>query len=434
MAETGKKQTKRKERGLNVRVTQAQKTVAHDKVRVNSYQKKSKKHPSNDEITKKIEETTKNTKKKSKKAEKTVKNVEKVEKKVEKKAEKDEKVEKVEEVAKKAEKVEETAEIVEKNEEKIENVKKPATFSKGVVEKAKTDEKVEKKAEIKPEAEVKKEVKSESDAKKPELDAKKPEPNFAEFETMKIREIEKPESKIVLRDVEKTKTLGGTKFDSSKVGNTDTEAKVKKEELPPVIKTASRTEPAPKLSAREIKEHEIEKAVKAVSKLPSSNARKTRKKMAFSDFGWPRVVLAVACAATAVFAIAYFVNLTSTDMSLKVAAMQSGIEATYPSYIPRDYTLSDVTSASGKVIIHFKNGDDEFGITEETTNWDSEALLNEYIKENYGNDYTVVREQGLTLYMGRNWEAWVNGGVLYKLSVTHGSLTKKQMKSIAVSL
>ena len=84
--------------------------------------------------------------------------------------------------------------------------------------------------------------------------------------------------------------------------------------------------------------------------------------------------------------------------------------------------------------MHFRNGEDEFGLTEENSSWDSEALLNNYIKPNYEDDYTVVREQGLTLYMGWNWEAWVNGGILYKLSVNSGELTKKQMKSIATSL
>ncbi|MBQ3296333.1 hypothetical protein IJG95_01325, partial [Candidatus Saccharibacteria bacterium] len=67
--------------------------------------------------------------------------------------------------------------------------------------------------------------------------------------------------------------------------------------------------------------------------------------------------------------------------------------------------------------------------------WDSSALLNNYVRENYSDDeYSVVIEQGLTIYMGSNWEAWVNGGLLYKLQVKTGSLTKKQLKTIATSL
>ena len=249
---------------------------------------------------------------------------------------------------------------------------------------------------------------------------------------MRIKAPEKAESKIILRDVAKETDISKA---PAKVSEAGAKIEHSKEELPKPIKTTTRVSaPAPKLSSKEIKEREIAKAIRQASKMPETSAGRARKRTFFGELGWQRVVLAVGCAATAVFAIAYFVNLTSTDMSIKVAAMQSGIEATYPSYVPRGYTASDVTSSNGKVIINFKNGDDSFGLTEESTTWDSDALLSNYVKQVYGDDYTVVREQGLTLFMGGNWEAWINGGVLYKLTVTHGSLTKKQMKSIAVSL
>lgn len=256
------------------------------------------------------------------------------------------------------------------------------------------------------------------------------EPASDGFETLKINAISKPSSRIMVRDVERTYRATAIKPQAKKV-----QPEVRREELPPVFKTTRRTNgysaPRPKLSAKEIKEQEIKRAVKKAEKLPSFDvAPKTPK-----NLGWTRILLAVACTATALFAVVYFVNLASTDMSIKVAAMQSGIEASYPSYIPRGYDLSDVTSMSGKVIMHFKSADEgEFEITEENSSWDSSALLNGYVKENYNDNYVVVREQGLTLYMGDNWEAWVNGGTLYKLSVISGSLTKKQMKSIAVSL
>lgn len=121
-------------------------------------------------------------------------------------------------------------------------------------------------------------------------------------------------------------------------------------------------------------------------------------------------------------------------MSIQVAASQSGINAKYPAYIPRGYEMSDVTSSSGKVSMRFKGDDGEFIISEENSSWDSEGLLNNFIKPTYNNDYTVVREQGLTLYMGANWQVWVNGGMLYKLNITSGTLTKKQLKAIATSL
>ncbi|MBR3269727.1 hypothetical protein IKG07_00515 [Candidatus Saccharibacteria bacterium] len=250
--------------------------------------------------------------------------------------------------------------------------------------------------------------------------------HFEEFETLKLAAIEKPTPKIVLRDVAKEQPI---KIEPK------VEANPEPEEPLPVFRPVSRPHPmvAPvKVPARELKQQEIEKAVKTATRMPVEQKR--RRRSVFGDFGWTRVILATACITTAVFAVAYFVNMASTDMSLQVAATQSGIDAKYPSYIPRGYELSDVTSSSGRVSMHFKGDEGEFGLTEENSSWDSEALLNNYIKSNYGNDYTVVREQGLTLYMGGSWEAWVNGGMLYKLTITSGTLSKKQMKTIATSL
>lgn len=251
---------------------------------------------------------------------------------------------------------------------------------------------------------------------------------FAEFEMMRISPVKKSSSRIILRDVERVPA-------SKNIHKKSVKTETRKEPLPPVFKNVTKiVDSTPKLSAKAMKEQEIEKAVKKAGKLPVSDAGKSSKHSMFGKFGWTRAILAIACAATTIFAVVYFVNLTSNDMSIKVAAMQSGIDAKYPSYIPRGYNLSDVTSINGKVIMHFKDGENEYGITEESSNWDSSALLNEYVKTTYGDSYVVVREQGLTLYMGDNWEAWVNGGTLYKLTVSSGALTKKQMKSIAVSL
>lgn len=259
------------------------------------------------------------------------------------------------------------------------------------------------------------------------------EASFDEFETMKITRAEAPrESKIITRDVEKETILKPEPIAQEK------ETTKKVPEQPAVHQEPIKRQKSivyQKPTAKEIKEREIKKALNIAAKLPETDNKHERKKsLKRTNFTWTRVVLATACVATTIFAAIYFINLTSTDMSLKVAAMQSGIEASYPSYVPRGYTLSDVTSASGKVTMHFKSGDDGFTITEESSNWDSNALLNNYVKESYDNEYTVVREQGLTLYMGDDWEAWVNGGMLYRLFVNSGTLTKKQMKTIAASL
>ena len=187
-----------------------------------------------------------------------------------------------------------------------------------------------------------------------------------------------------------------------------------------------------KMSSQEMKQEAISKVLNRVSKTePKKKNNKTK-----VHFGFKRIVLATFCAAVAVFAIVYFVNLNAPNISLKVAAMQSGIEATYPAYVPRDFSLSDITSENGKVVLSFKNSsaNESFTITEESSSWDSNALLSNFVKSEYGDCYTIIREQGLTLYVCDSNAAWVNSGVVYKLKTISGSLSKKQIKSIAVSL
>ena len=195
-----------------------------------------------------------------------------------------------------------------------------------------------------------------------------------------------------------------------------------------------------KLTATEIKDREIKKALATVAKNNASekneNKRKKTQGLNKVHFGFGRVLLAMSCAAVAVFAIVYFVNLNMPDLSLRVAAMQTGIEASYPSYVPRDFSLSDITSESGKVTLNFRNTveDGAFSLIEESSSWDSSALLANYVTPTYRDNYTVIREQGLTLYVSNSNACWVNGGIVYKIVTTSGTLTKKQIKAIATSL
>ena len=194
---------------------------------------------------------------------------------------------------------------------------------------------------------------------------------------------------------------------------------------------------ASRMTAKELKDQAIKKALASAAKTSESETKKAKKQKAPRvHFGLGRVVLALSCAAAAVFAIVYFVNLNMPDISMRVAAMQTGIDAKYPGYVPRDFSLSDITSEDGKITLNFKNSGtgDAFSLIEEESSWDSNALLTNFVKDEYGENYSTVREQGLTIYISGSDAAWVNGGVVYKIDTTAGSLTKKQINGIATSL
>lgn len=123
------------------------------------------------------------------------------------------------------------------------------------------------------------------------------------------------------------------------------------------------------------------------------------------------------------------------DISVKVAAMQTGIEASYPAYIPRDFSLNDVSSEEGKISISFKGPDRAaFVLSEEKSSWDSTTLLRNYVEPTWNTNYITTHEQGITIYISGSNAAWVNGGVLYKINTTSGSLTKKQLRNIVTSM
>lgn len=191
----------------------------------------------------------------------------------------------------------------------------------------------------------------------------------------------------------------------------------------------------PKVSAKEIKEQEIAKAISATNR-SLAKQKKPRRHYKKMDFGFRRVMLAMASAAVAVCAIVYFVNVNSPDISLKVAAMQTGIDAHYPGYVPRDYSLSDITSENGKITLNFRNNStgDAFSLVEEKTDWSANDLYMNFVRGNYGDNYTVVSENGANIYISGSNAAWVKDGIFYKITTTAGTLTKKQISTIAAKL
>lgn len=204
----------------------------------------------------------------------------------------------------------------------------------------------------------------------------------------------------------------------------------------------SHKQSAPKMSAKELKDQAIKKALavaEQTTQAPMGSKMSSSKKVKNSSgmhFGFGRVMLALGCAAVAVFAIVYFVNLNMPDISMRVAAMQTGIDSSYPNYVPRDFKISSITSEDGKIVLDFVNtgADTSFSLSEERSSWDTNALLSNYVKKEFGDNYTTIREQGLTIYVSGSNAAWVNGGIVYKINATNNVLTNKQIRSIATSL
>lgn len=206
-------------------------------------------------------------------------------------------------------------------------------------------------------------------------------------------------------------------------------------------KSMSRRSSAHSASPEELKNRAIEQALHSVATMDEEQNRRTKARaertMPRKKFRAKHFAIAFTCAAACVAAIIYVVGSNIPDISVRVAAMQTGIQASYPSYIPRDYSLGDIMSENGKIALKF-NGPDgaSFTLTEEKSSWDSAALLRNYVEPTWEDNYTTTHEQGITIYISdiNSNAAWVNGGVLYKITSNNSVLTKKQVRNIVTSL
>lgn len=202
----------------------------------------------------------------------------------------------------------------------------------------------------------------------------------------------------------------------------------------PTMKRASSRKATSALVADE--DQALRKALHSVAAMDNEPATKPahRRPVAKKTSG-KRFVVAFLCAAACVAAIVYFIGSSIPDISVKVAAMQTGIEASYPSYVPRDYSLSDISSEEGKITLTFKGPDKaSFILSEEKSSWDSTTLLRNFVEPTWHDAYITTHEQGVTIYIAGANAAWVNGGVLYKIETSGNSLTNKQLRNIVTSL
>ncbi len=193
--------------------------------------------------------------------------------------------------------------------------------------------------------------------------------------------------------------------------------------------------PATTNTAKKAKETAVESALKSVATMEKKSARiKLPKLSPARSLGVKKLLLAFGCAALAVGVLGYFISNNTQGFDFHVAAMSSGIEATYPKYVPRGYSLSDIISGDKTVSITFKDSENNsFTLSEEATTWDNETLEQTYVKETWGNNYTSIRENGLTIFISNSDAAWLNGNILYKIKASGFNLTKKQIKNIAAN-
>lgn len=181
-------------------------------------------------------------------------------------------------------------------------------------------------------------------------------------------------------------------------------------------------------SAAELKNQAITKAL--------TNAKPTKHaKVSFAK-RHPRLISAGSASLAIVLLAGYLTYINLPDLSVRVAAVQAGVDANYPSYQPSGYSLNGpVAYSNGEVSMKFvaNVGPQDFTVRQTKSSWDSSALLDNYVQPHSNTDYVTFSDSGLTIYVYGTNAAWVNGGVLHTIE-GNAPLTTDQIRRIATSM
>ena len=202
------------------------------------------------------------------------------------------------------------------------------------------------------------------------------------------------------------------------------QAKVEQRQAPAPVRTVKPSD----VLKREALATAIAQTPAKHTKKPVKQAKQQSKVKRFASF---------ASASLAILVLgAYLTYLNMPAISTRVAAAQAGIDATYPGYQPSGYSLSGpVAYSAGDVTMKFaaNGGPQNYTLSQARSDWDSSAVLDNYVTPSAGANYTETTAGGLTIYRYGSNAAWVNGGILYTIT-GNATLSNDQIQRIATSL
>ncbi len=189
----------------------------------------------------------------------------------------------------------------------------------------------------------------------------------------------------------------------------------------------------PALNSRSVKEHLIAEKMAAAN---INSHKDTTKKSKNSFFGRQRVASMLTASLAVIVLGGYFTYLNMPGLSVRVAAAQADVAASFPDYHPDGYRFNGpVAFAPGQVAIDFvaNGGNTKYTVTEQKSSWDSQAVYDNVVAKTAEDSYVTNSQQGLTIYTFKGEAAWVNKGILYTIS-GDAPLSNEQLLRIAGSM
>ncbi len=135
--------------------------------------------------------------------------------------------------------------------------------------------------------------------------------------------------------------------------------------------------------------------------------------------------------------VGFFAFQNMSNISMRLASARANVKGTVPGYQPSGFGLKGGISYSpGQIVLGYNsNSDDrEFTITQRTSSWNSETLVENYDALKNDAAYQTIKGKGKTVYLfdGSN-ATWVDGGIWYKIE-GNSKLNSDQLLNIANSL
>lgn len=164
------------------------------------------------------------------------------------------------------------------------------------------------------------------------------------------------------------------------------------------------------------------------------SSKKKSKNSMFSRLKQGKLAHIGALGLSMVLMTGYVTYLNYPDIAVRVAANNAEINAQLPDYTPNGYSFQGpVAYGPGELVVSFGSDDGLIDIAQSRTEWDSESLLENYIRQQTA-QYDTYREGGLTIYTyGNGNAAWVNGGMLYRID-SESPLRQEEVVRMAGSI
>ena len=171
-----------------------------------------------------------------------------------------------------------------------------------------------------------------------------------------------------------------------------------------------------KISNQEVKAFAISQAIEK-SRQESKKAKESKQKGFFANKKFLSFSLSFF---VAIFGVGYLTYTNLPEISSWISEIQSGMTVETPSYIADGYSPKGLAYFDGKnVNFEYKKNNSNYKIQQAQSDWDSSALLQNYVNQKWSEDYSTTYSNGLTIYSNHRGESvWVNNGKLYKVEAS----------------